>query len=472
VAKFADLEISAPILRALDEMGYEEPSPVQERAIPSLLQGRDVVVQALTGTGKTAAFGVPLVQQIDPHLVEPQAVVLAPTRELAVQVSEELAGIARHLSIWVVPIYGGQPMGRQISALRRGVHVVVATPGRLMDHMQRGTIKLSSVRMLVLDEADLMLEMGFHEDVVYIMEHLAPKRQTALFSATIPPPIQELSRSYMQDPEIIRLSRPRELTVPQIEQMYYIVPFPRKIEGVVRLLDAEAPDRCLVFCATKRMVDELAEELRGRGFRAAGLHGDMTQPAREATLGDFRNGQIDLLIATDVAARGLDIPDVTLVLNFDIPMDPESYTHRIGRTGRMGKAGRAITFVNPREMRELQLIERITGARIRRGELPTALDVADREREILQAQVERALESGSWGQYRDLVEALADEHDPINIAAAAISLLAGTTRSRRVRPSSTAAAPTADPEPEIRPPPKTRAPDDARPPFRPRRRRT
>jgi len=437
LASFADLGIAPEIVRALDEMGYEEPSPVQERAIPSMLQGRDVVVQALTGTGKTAAFSVPLVQQVDPRLIRVQAVVLAPTRELAVQVSESLTAIARHRPIWVVPIYGGQPMVRQLNALRRGVHVVVATPGRLLDHMRRGTINLEHARMLVLDEADLMLEMGFQEDVTSVIDHLPSERQTALFSATIPPPIVELARQYMREPETIRLSRPRELTVPETEQAYYVLPFPRKIEGLVRVLEAEAPERTLVFCATKRMVDSLTEDLRGRGFRAAGLHGDMSQSAREATLGEFRRGLIDVLTATDVAARGLDIPDVSLVVNFDIPMDAESYTHRIGRTGRMGRHGEAITFVNPREMRELRVIERITGARIRRRELPTATEVAEREREILEERVERELESGRWGQYRDLVEELTDEHDPINVAAAAIALVAqlsrrAPTRARRV----------------------------------------
>ncbi|MGH2459728.1 MAG: DEAD/DEAH box helicase [Chloroflexota bacterium] len=428
MASFAELGIVPEIVRALDEMGYEEPSPVQERAIPSMLQGRDVVVQALTGTGKTAAFGVPLVQQIDPRLVRIQAIVLAPTRELAVQVSESLTAIARHRPIWVVPIYGGQPMGRQLNALRRGVHVVVATPGRFLDHLRRETISLDRVRMLVLDEADLMLEMGFHEDVTSIIEQLPTERQTALFSATVPPPIVELARQYLREPETIRLSRPRALTVPETEQAYLVLPFPRKTEGLVRVLEAEVPERTLVFCATKRMVDSLTEELRGRGFRAAGLHGDMTQATREATLSEFRRGLVDVLTATDVAARGLDIPDVSLVVNFDIPMDAESYTHRIGRTGRMGKRGEAITFVNPREMRELQVIERITGARIRRRQLPTATEVAEREREILVERVGRELESGRWGQYRELVEELSDEHDPINIAAAALALVAQQPR--------------------------------------------
>jgi len=424
MANFAELGIVAPILRAIDEMGYEEPSPVQEHSIPSMLQGRDVVVQALTGTGKTAAFGVPMIQQIDPRLVQPQAVVLAPTRELAIQVSEMLTMLARHLPIWVIPIYGGQPIGRQIGALRRGVHIIVATPGRMLDHLNRGTAKLDKVRVLVLDEADQMLEMGFLEDVEAILAAIPAERQTALFSATIPNPILDLARKYMKNQEIIRLTRPRELTVPQIEQEFLIIPFPRKVDGLVRILEHEVPDRALVFCSTKRMVDTVVEDLRGRGFRAAGLHGDMSQSVREATLTDFRRGQVEALIATDVAARGLDIPDVALVVNFDIPVDAESYTHRVGRTGRMGKQGRAVTFVNPREIRELKVIERITGARIRKIQLPTPAEVAEKEQAILEERVEKAIQEGRWAQYMEMAEDLANDYDPMQIAAAAISLYA------------------------------------------------
>jgi ATP-dependent RNA helicase DeaD len=436
MATFEELGIAPDILRALDEMGYEEPSPVQVQAIPPQLAGKDVIVQALTGTGKTAAFGVPIVQSVDQKRVVPQAVVLVPTRELAIQVSEEISNIARHRPIWVLPIYGGQPIQRQLSALRRGVHVVVATPGRLMDHMERKTVKLDAVQTLILDEADQMLEMGFHEDVAFIMEHLPADRQTALFSATIPAPIQELAQRYMREPETIRLSRPRQMTVPQTEQTYYLVPFPRKTDGLVRVLDVRTPERTLVFCSTKRMVDQLTEDMRGRGFRAAALHGDMSQAAREATLGEFRRGLLDILIATDVAARGLDIPDVALVVNYDIPQDAEAYTHRIGRTGRMGRPGEAITFVNPREMGEMRVIERFTGARIRRGELPTTAEVAEREREILQEELARTLRNGQWGQFREVVEELADEHDLVDIAAAAVAMVAKRSR----RPSARARA--------------------------------
>jgi len=428
MAGFAELGIVAPILRALDEMGYEEPSPVQEHSIPSMLQGKDVVVQALTGTGKTAAFGVPLLQQIDPRLIQPQAIILAPTRELAIQVSDMLTSLSRHLPIWVVPIYGGQPIGRQIDTLRRGVHVIVATPGRMLDHLNRGTVRLDQVKILVLDEADQMLEMGFLEDVEAIIAKIPENRQTALFSATIPNPILDLARAYMKNQEVIRLTRPRELTVPQIEQQFVVIPFPRKIEGLVRILEHESPERALIFCSTKRMVDTVTEDLRGRGFRAAGLHGDMSQAVREGTLGEFRRGHIETLVATDVAARGLDIPDVAVVVNFDIPVDPESYTHRIGRTGRMGKQGLAITFVNPREMRELKVIERITGARIRKAQLPTPAEVAEREQAILEQRIERAIQEGHWAHYLEMAEELAEEYDLLHIAAAAISLIAGQGR--------------------------------------------
>ncbi len=438
MADFRDLGLSKPVLRSIEEMGFEAPTPVQERAIPCLLQGRDVVAQALTGTGKTAAFGIPLVERIDVKRVVPQAVVLAPTRELAVQVSEQLSAIGRDRRLLLVPIYGGQPIERQLRALRRGVHAIVATPGRLMDHMRRGTVDLSSVSMLVLDEADVMLDMGFLEDVEYVMAHLPDKRVTALFSATIPDPILQLARRYMREPEILRLSRPRALTVPEVSQLFYLVPYRRKFDALCRVLDARRSERVLVFCATKRTVDEVVEGLQGRGYLAEGLHGDMSQPVREKVLRAFRAGQTEVLVATDVAARGLDIPDVSPVVNFDLPPDPEYYVHRIGRTARFGRQGEAITFVNPWEMRELRVIERITGARIRREEVPTAAEVEERDAQILEERLTQVLESGRWGPYRAVVEDLLDDHDPIDVAAAALALAAGA--SGRAKPR-TARAP-------------------------------
>ena len=422
---FRELGLSEPVLRGLDEMGFEAPTPVQERVIPLLLQGRDVVAQALTGTGKTAAFGIPIVERIDIERTVPQAIILAPTRELAVQVAEQVNSIGRYRRLLLVPIYGGQPIERQLRALRRGVHAIVATPGRLMDHMRRGTVDLATVTMLILDEADEMLDMGFLEDVEFVMAHLPGARITALFSATMPDPILKLARRHMREPEIVLLSRPRALTVPETNQLFYMVPFRRKFDALCRVLDAKRPERALVFCATKRMVDEVVEGLQGRGYLAEGLHGDMSQSVREKVLRAFRAGQSEVLVATDVAARGLDIPDVSPVVNFDLPPDPEYYVHRIGRTGRLGRRGEAITFVSPWEMRELKVIERFTGARIRREEVPTVTEVEEREAQILEERLTEVLASGRWGPYRALVEELLDDNDPVDVAAAALMLAAG-----------------------------------------------
>ena len=408
-------------------MGFEAPTPVQERAIPCLLEGRDVIAQALTGTGKTAAFGVPIVERIDPLRAHPQAVVMTPTRELAIQVTDQLCKIGQYRRIAVLPIYGGQPIGRQLGSLRRGVHAIVATPGRLLDHMRRGSVDLSGVRTLILDEADQMLEMGFIEDVEYVLEHLPSERVTALFSATMPKPIVDLAGKYLRDPEMIRLSRPRGMTVPDIDQVFYLVPFPRKLDALCRVLDVRQPERAIVFCATKRMVDEVVEGLTARGYPAEALHGDISQVMRERVLQGFRAGQFEVLVATDVAARGLDVPEVSHVVNFDIPPDPEYYIHRIGRTGRYGRRGEAITFVNPREMRVLKVIERVTGAHIRREEVPTAAEAEEREVEMLEARLLATLGKGGWGQYRPVIEELLlEDHDPVDLAAAALALLASS----------------------------------------------
>ncbi len=435
MVSFRELGLSEPVLKSIDDMGFEEPTPVQERAIPALLQGRDIIAQALTGTGKTAAFGIPLVERLAIKKRVPQAIVLAPTRELTVQVAEQLNHIGRRRGLLLVPIYGGQPIERQLRALRHGVHAIVATPGRLMDHMRRGTINLSTVVMLVLDEADVMLDMGFLDDVEYVMAHLPTDRVTALFSATMPEPILKLARSYMREPEIIRLSRPQALTVPETTQVYYEVPFPRKFDALCRVLDAKRPDRALVFCATKRMVDEVVERLQGRGYLAEGLHGDVSQPVRETVLRAFRDGKSEVLVATDVAARGLDIPDVSPVVNFDIPPDPEYYVHRIGRTGRLGRRGEAITFVNPREMRELRIIERVTGSRIRREQVPSGAEAEEREAQMLEERLMEMLSRGQWGRYRAVVEALLDDHDPVDVAAAALAL--ASARPARSTPRTT-----------------------------------
>jgi ATP-dependent RNA helicase DeaD len=443
---FRDLGISEQTLRALTIMGFEEATPVQEQAIPLLLAGRDVIAQALTGTGKTAAFGVPIAERIDPGQLRPQAIVLTPTRELAIQVTDQLCKIGQHHRLSVLPIYGGQPIGRQLQMLRRGVHAIVATPGRLLDHMRRGSIDLDGVRTLILDEADQMLEMGFIEDVQYVLENLPEERVTALFSATMPKPIVDLAGTYLREPEMIRLAQPKELTAPDTNQIFYLVPFPRKLDALCRVLDVRQPERAIVFCATKRMVDEVVEGLTARGYPAEALHGDISQAMRERVLRSFRAGQSEVLVATDVAARGLDVPEVSHVINFDIPPDPEYYVHRIGRTGRFGRRGEAITFVNPREMRVLKIIERVTGAHIRREEVPTAAEAEEREVEILEARLLATLGKGGWGRYRPVIEGLLlEDHDPVDLAAAALQLVAtGTVGTRRATRESTS-GPTSHP---------------------------
>jgi ATP-dependent RNA helicase DeaD len=433
---FEDFGLSAPVLRALREMGFEEPTPVQTRAMPPLLAGRDVVAQALTGTGKTAAYGVPLVEHIDPSLRFIQAVVLSPTRELAIQVEEHLSLLAKYRSLRFLAVYGGQPIDRQLRALSRGVHGIVATPGRLMDHMRRGTVKLDNVRVLVLDEADQMLQMGFQEDVEFVLSKLPKERLTALFSATMPASIMKIVDRYMNDSEKIHLSHAQALTVPSVDQVFFQVPFPRKFDALCSVLDARPVDRTMVFCSTKRMVDEVAERLPMRGYSAQAIHGDVTQSGRERALKAFRDGRTDVLIATDVAARGLDVPDVSLVVNFDIPPDPEYYVHRIGRTGRSGKSGEAITFVNPREMRELKMIERATGAHIRRGELPTSRETEERAGQQLEGKLREALKGTGWKRYVEMVDNLSSEHDALEIAAAALTLVSerGAPRRLHARP--------------------------------------
>jgi ATP-dependent RNA helicase DeaD len=428
--QFGSIALSDAVSRGLREIGFEEPTPVQARTIPLLLEMRDVVAQALTGTGKTAAFGIPMAELIEPKRNVVQAVVLAPTRELAVQVSEHLTLLGRYRGLRFVSIYGGQPIERQLRALGHCVHVIVATPGRMLDHIRRRSVDLSSVRMLVLDEADQMLQMGFQEDVESIISQLPAERLTALFSATMPKPILDIVHRYMRSPEFLHLSKPSALTVPEVQQVFYEVPFPRKFEALCRVLDVRQPDRAIVFCATKRMVDEAAERLQARGYVAEGLHGDITQAGRERILRAFREGRVEILVATDVAARGLDVPDVSLVVNFDIPPDPEYYVHRIGRTARLGRTGEAITFVNPREMAELRVIERATGARIRRAEVPTAAEAEERGGQLLEERLLDVFAKGGWGPYRVIVEDLLADHDAIDIAAAALAMAAASPARR------------------------------------------
>ncbi len=431
---FLELGLSPRVLRAIEAMGYEEPTPVQVQAIPRLLAGKDVVVQAQTGTGKTAAFGIPIAERVNTAMLRVQALVLSPTRELALQVASNLTEIGQFVGMTVLPIYGGQGYEHQIRSLRRGVHVVVATPGRLLDLLQRRSLTLDAVRHLVLDEADEMLDMGFLPDVERILRQTPPERQTTLFSATMPDAIFQLASRHLKQPERITLSQPRAITVPTVEQSCYLVPREYKAEALVRLLDTKSPQLALVFCATKRMAAALAVELQGRGYRAEALHGDMTQSQRESVMESSRAGRVEVLVATDVAARGLDISEVSHVINFDIPQDPDSYIHRIGRTARAGRSGEAITLVGPREFSLLRVIENTTGVRIPRKELPSVAEAEEAERAGLAAHLSQLVTQQAGASFKPLVERLAQQHNPVDLAAAALSMTVGPGRERQEIP--------------------------------------
>lgn len=419
---FKDMGLSPQVLRALEEMGFEEPSPIQLKTIPLILQGGDLIGQAQTGTGKTAAFGVPIVQGLDHRSKKVQALVLAPTRELAIQVAEEITKIGRFAGVKVVPIYGGQSYDRQIRALEHGAQVVIGTPGRVMDHIRRGTLKLDTVKLLVLDEADEMLDMGFIDDVEFILQNVPETRQTLLFSATVPEPIGKLARRYLRSPEHVAIS-PERLTVPLTDQVYYEVREHEKLDGLSRILDMEEADRTIIFCRTKKRVDELTEGLQARGYTAEAIHGDLNQVQRNRVLKRFKEGGSEILVATDVAARGLDIENVTHVINYDLPQDVESYVHRIGRTGRAGRSGTAISLIHPKEFRQLRQMERILRMRLTRRPLPTPADVAEKQRELLKNRLAAEIERGVLPAYQDIVMSLAESYDSLDIAAAALRLM-------------------------------------------------
>ncbi len=425
---FADLGLQSALLKSIKDVGYEAPSPIQIETIPVLLAGHDVIAQAQTGSGKTAAFGLPIIEAIDPRERKVQALVLAPTRELAIQVAEALHKFGRSKEVDTLPIYGGQPYERQFRGLQRGVQIVVGTPGRVMDHMRRGTLNLDHVRFFVLDEADEMLDMGFVEDIEWILEQAPETRQMALFSATMPPRIADLASRYMREPRRISIAG-KQMTVPQVSQSSYEVPRGRRVDALTRILDAESPLSTMIFCRTKAGVDELGEALMARGYGVETIHGDLSQAQRDRVMRRFRSGQADVLIATDVAARGLDIPDVSHVINYDIPESAEAYVHRIGRTGRAGRAGEAITLVTPREVRWLRNIERITKARIEPRRLPTLADVAERRRDALKQQILAVLaaQDDGYTSYLETINDLADEHDAAEVAAAILKLYAEET---------------------------------------------
>ncbi|MEW5930395.1 MAG: DEAD/DEAH box helicase [Gemmatimonadota bacterium] len=424
---FVGLGLSAEVLAALDALGYEEPTPIQTEAVPVLLEGRDVIGRAATGTGKTAAFALPLVEKVQPGVRGVQGLVLAPTRELAVQVAEAVHKYGSRRGVSVLAVYGGQPIDRQFRELRRGVSVVVGTPGRILDHIRRGTLDLSAVRYLVLDEADEMLDMGFIEDIDAILEETPPERQTALFSATFPPRIAELAQRHMRDPARITVRAP-ELETPLVRQVAYTVARPYKLEALGRILDVEAPTSAIIFCRTRNEVDELTEALTVRGYHPEALHGGLNQAQRDRVMKRFRDGSADLLIATDVAARGLDVEHVSHVVNFDIPQTPEVYVHRIGRTGRAGREGTAVTLVQPREHGLLRAIERLVRQPIEHARIPTIADLRTRRLELLRSAILETLEEDEFDRYREVVQSLAEQHDPLDVAAAAAKMAADATR--------------------------------------------
>lgn len=418
---FEELNLSRRILQAVKEMGFEEPSPIQAEAIPLLMQGKDVIGQAQTGTGKTAAFGIPILESINARHRSVQAMIIAPTRELAIQVAEEISKLGRFKDVRTLAIYGGQSIDRQISALRRGIQIVAGTPGRLLDHIRRGTLRLQNVKFLVLDEADEMLDMGFIEDIEAIIREIPEDRQTLLFSATMPREIQRLAKRYMQDPQMVTVSKD-ELTVPLIEQEYYEVRAKTKLEGLCRVMEHIDVSLAIIFCRTKRGVDELVASLETRGYQAEGLHGDLTQAQRDKVMKKFKHGRVDYLVATDVAARGLDIENVSHVINYDIPQDPEVYVHRIGRTGRAGKTGMAITFIVPEEYRQLRMIEKMIGARITRKNLPSIADIFERQKAQMLDRIATTINENDLAMFRGMVEELSAEYDSVEIAAAALKL--------------------------------------------------
>ena len=426
---FDNLSLSEPLLRALKEVGYESPSPIQAQTIPPLLQGRDVLGQAQTGTGKTAAFALPALSSVDVNNRAVQVLVLAPTRELAIQVAEAFQKYATFLpGFHVLPIYGGQSYQPQLSSLRRGAHVVVGTPGRVMDHLKRGTLNLSHVSMVVLDEADEMLNMGFLEDVEWILQQMPEQRQVALFSATMPPQIRRITKTYLRDPVEI-LIKSKTTTAANIRQRYWQVSGLHKLDALTRLLEVESFDGMIIFARTKISTEELAEKLEARGFRCAPLNGDIPQQQRERTVQRLRDGHLDILVATDVAARGLNVERISHVVNYDIPLDIESYVHRIGRTGRAGRNGEAILFVAPRERRMLSAIERATRQPIERMELPTVEAVNNQRIHRFKQRITDAIEAGELELFREVIEQYEQEHNipAVEIAAALAKMTQGKT---------------------------------------------
>ncbi|SEN82532.1 ATP-dependent RNA helicase DeaD [Amphibacillus marinus] len=427
---FQSLGISQPIMKALEKMGFEEATPIQEQTIPLGLAGKDVIGQAQTGTGKTAAFGIPMIEKIDKKQRKIQGLIVAPTRELAIQVSEELHRLAKFKGLRTLPIYGGQQMDRQIRGLKDGPHIVVATPGRLLDHIRRKTINISEVHTAVLDEADEMLNMGFIEDIRDILKAIPEERQTLLFSATMPKEIRQIATTLMRSPEEVKV-KAKEMTVSNIDQNFIEVHEKQKFDALTNLLDIHVPELAIIFGRTKKRVDELMDGLQARGFRAEGIHGDLSQGKRMSVLNKFKSGRVEILVATDVAARGLDISGVSHVYNFDIPQDPESYVHRIGRTGRAGKAGVAISFITPREMSHLHLIEKVTKSKMKRMKTPSIDEARRGQQQITVEKLVRMIDKGQLEDYRETASEILDQYDSVTVLAAALKMM---TKERRQTP--------------------------------------
>src|SRR5260221_1845360 len=406
---FSELGLSADLLKAIDNLGFEQAAPIKAAAIPVLMQGRDVVGQSQTGSGKTAAFAVPAIEKVDPQQRAIQVLILCPTRELAVQVSEEVHKLAFFKrGLHALPICGGQSYDRQLYGLRQGAHSVIGTPGRVMDHMRRGTLKFDTLKMVILDEVDVMLNMGFRDDIELILQATPKERQTVFFSATIPRPIQQLIEKYARDPQNIRIEQ-KAMTVPTVEQVYYEVDRRYKIELLTRLVDIHDFKLGIIFCNTKRMVDDLVDHLNAQGYSADRLHGDMSQMMRDRVMNKFRKSGLEFLVATDVAARGIDVDDVEVVFNYDLPYDGEDYVHRIGRTGRQGRSGRAISFASGREVFQIRNIERYTNTRIHRGRPPTVDEVEEARTNVFLDKLRITLKSGEFKRQDHLLERLLEE---------------------------------------------------------------
>ncbi|MCC2165046.1 DEAD/DEAH box helicase [Brotaphodocola catenula] len=425
--KFEELQINDRILRAVTDMGFEEASPIQAKAIPVQMEGLDIIGQAQTGTGKTAAFGIPLLQKIDPKNKKLQAIALCPTRELAIQVADEIRNLAKYMhGIKVLPIYGGQDIVRQIRGLKDGTQIIVGTPGRVMDHMRRKTIKFDQVHTVIMDEADEMLNMGFLEDMETILSQLPEERQTIMFSATMPDAIQKIAKTFQKDPQIVRVVK-KELTVPKVTQYYYEVKPKTKVEVMCRLLDMYAPKLSVAFCNTKRQVDELVQELQGRGYFAEGLHGDLKQIQRDRVMNSFRNGRTEILVATDVAARGIDVDDVEAVFNYDIPQDEEYYVHRIGRTGRAGREGIAFSFVVGRDVYKLRDIQRYCKTKIVPQAIPSLDDITEIKAEKILDQAKQVMADMDLSRVLHIVEKklLEEDYTSLDLASALLRMSMG-----------------------------------------------